>query len=400
MSSRPALLLASARYWSTVAPVVRSQLVRWERRAQAIEDPILRRLALSKLSEERFNVELATALATPAPRARRGQVVEAIVALQVAYDYLDALTESPVADDLLLDPLSDGRRLFGALLDALAASGEGHGDREEHGGGEGHGDYEGHGAGEEHGDYYRGLRHTQDGGYLGELVDTVRRSLARLPAADTVAGVALHSAERCAEAQVRIHAAARGGSAGLERWARHEASGTTLGWREYLAGAGASVLAVHALIAAAGDPHTTRRDAEAIDAAYLSIGALSMLDSLLDREWDLASGQLSYVDLYDTPEQMALALAGVARAARSRAGALPGGAQHTLALAGLVAYYASAPAARGPRARPVMVAVRAQLPGAILPTLALMRAWRLAKRGRGALARAIVLVNSPERRRA
>jgi len=376
MSSRPALLRASARYWSTVAPVVRSQLVRWERRAQAIEDPILRRLALSKLSEERFNVELAAALAAAAPRARRGQVVEAIVALQVAYDYLDALTESPVADDLLLDPLSDGRRLLGALLDALAASGE------------------------EHGDYYRGLRHTQDGGYLGELVDTVRRSLARLPAADTVAGVALHSAERCAEAQVRIHAAARGGSAGLERWARHEASGTTLGWREYLAGAGASVLAVHALIAAAGDPHTTRRDAEAIDAAYLSIGALSMLDSLLDREWDLASGQLSYVDLYDTPEQMALALAGVARAARSRAGALPGGAQHTLALAGLVAYYASAPAARGPRARPVMVAVRAQLPGAILPTLALMRAWRLAKRGRGALARAIVLVNSPERRRA
>ncbi|HKH79631.1 MAG TPA: DUF2600 family protein, partial [Solirubrobacteraceae bacterium] len=142
MSSRPALLLASARYWSTVAPVVRSQLARWERRAQAIEDPVLRRLALSKLSEERFNVELATALATPAPRARRGQVVEAIVALQVAYDYLDALTESPVADDLLLDPLSDGRRLLGALLDALAASGEGHGD------------------------HYRGLPHSQDGGYL------------------------------------------------------------------------------------------------------------------------------------------------------------------------------------------------------------------------------------------
>ncbi len=162
-----------------------------------------------------------------------------------------------------------------------------------------------------------------------------------------------HSAERCAEAQVLIHAAARGGIAGLERWARREASGTSLGWREYLAGAGASVLAVHALIAAAADARTTHRDAEAIDAVYLSIGALTMLDSLLDREEDIATGQLGYVQYYDDPELMARARGRRARRGAGRA-RCPTARTTSMTLAGVVAYYTSAPAASRRVARPVM----------------------------------------------
>ena len=365
-----ALLLANVRYWSTVAPVVRAQLARWERRAEAIEDPALRALALSKLDEERFNVEVAATLATLADARYRRDTVEAIVALQVAYDYLDLLAEQLAADG----GTDGGRCRLTALIDALMP--------------------------EERSDEDRPCHHTYppDGDYLHELVVAVRHALARLPAAGTVAEVALGAARRCAQAQALSHTAtAAGGIAEAMDWATRAATHTdSLQWQEFLAGAAASVLAMHALIAAAGDPRTTRHDAEAIDAAYLPICALSMLDSLLDREHDLATGQLNYLDLYDSPEQMAGRLAGLAREARNGARALPHAAHHLVTLTGVVAYYASAPGGRRGEARLVMVAVCDQLRPLIVPTLELMRGWRLAKRWRNAAVAGVSsLVNSP-----
>ena len=360
-----ALMLANLRYWMTVAPLVRAQIASWEQRAEAIPDPILRRAALSKLREERFNVEVAATLATLAPRARRAPTVRAIVALQVMYDYLDLLTErSPrsAPDDTpsaqLDDEPLDGRCLFEAFTDALAP-------RERSGA-----------------DYYRHHPRSRDGGYLPELVRTVRVALAQLPAAAAIGEVALHSAERCARAQVYSHAAARRGTAELERWARSEATDTDLQWPELLAGAAASVLAVHALIAAAADARTTHTDAARIARAYLSICALSMLDSLVDREHDIATGELSYVALYGSREQMAVRLEWLARDAASKARALPNAAHHLVTLVGIVAYYASAAKANSAFAQPLMARVRAQLRPLITPTLAVMRAWRLAKRAR------------------
>lgn len=341
MSDLGALLLANGRYWSSVAPSVRAQLSRWERQAGAIPDRRLQTLALRKLREERFNVQAAATAATSAPRAHRHEATEAIVALQVMYDYLDLLTEQP-----LPDPLRDGRRLFTALTDAFDPEGE------------------------------------PRGGYLGELVRAVRLALARLPAADAIAAVALRGAERCAEAQVLSHAAAREGTAELERWAQREAAGTTLGWPEFRAGASASVLSLHALIALASRAGATPADAEAIDAVYLSIGALSMLDSLVDREEDLRTGALGYVQHYESREQMAVRLASLARDAAARARQLPDGEHHLLILHGVVAYYLSAPQAGSAFARPVTARLRAELAPSIEPTLALMRGWRLAKRAR------------------
>jgi hypothetical protein len=349
-----ALLRANALYWPAVAPAVRRRLARWVARAAAIPDPALRTLAEEKLRGERFNVEVAATLATLSPRACRTHAVEAIVALQAMYDYLDVLTEPPAARELLLDPPSDSRRLLAALGDAIALDVE------------------------PAGDYHREGAVT-DGGYLRTLVSTVRDALARLPARSAIADIARQSAERCAEAQALGHAAAGSDNGELERWARREAAGTDLGWPEWLAGAQASVLCLHALIAAAADERTTRADAERIDALYLSIGALTMLDSLIDSEQDLASGTLAYTDLYDDREQMGERLAVVARNALGRAGALPNADHHTMTLAGVVAYYASAPAAGEPFARPVFVRVCRELRPLIVPTLAVMRGWRLAK---------------------
>jgi len=353
-----ALLLANARYWATVAPRVRAELSRWERHARAIPDPWLQALALRKLREERFNVEVAATAATLAGRAQRRHAIEAIVALQVMYDYLDLLTEQP-----LPDPLRDGRRLFSAFTDALTLDEE------------------------PRGDYYRDLPQTrdgdlpqtQDGGYLLELARAARLALVGLPAANAVAEVARRGAGRCAEAQVLSHDAARSGTAQLERWARREAAGTALEWPEFLAGAAASVIAVHALIATAAREGATQREAEEIDAVYLSIGALTMLDSLVDRQEDLRTGELGYLQHYGSGELMAARLASLARDAAARARLLPGAAHHIVTLVGVVAYYTSAPEASAAFARPIVAPLRRELAPLIAPTLALMRAWRLAK---------------------
>ncbi len=340
-----ALLTANIRYWTGVAPLARAQLRRWERRARAIEDPELQALALAKLRGEGFNAEAAAILATLAPRQKRGHVVEAIVALEILFDYLDGLTERPTPD-----PLGEGNRLFAAFTRALepgAVSSKG-----------------------------------EQPSYLEELSGTVSQALAQLPAARAIAQVARRSAARSAQAQIRMHATPALGTTQLREWASAEAAGTDMEWRELLAGAAASVLALHALIAAAADPRTTQQDAIEIEAAYLSICALpTLLDGLIDGERDRSAGVRSYTALY-TEEELAPTLAGIARKAATKAASLRNGAFHRMTLAGAVAYYTSAPEAGSAFAKPIARRVQAELHPQILPLLAIMRTWRLAKRWR------------------
>jgi tetraprenyl-beta-curcumene synthase len=347
-----ALVLANARYWSSVAPIARGQLRRWEQRAQRIPNHELRALALEKLRDEHFNAEVAATLATLAPRIHRSCVVEAIIALEVMYDYLDGLTEQASSDSM-----RNGHQLFYAFTDALALD---TGPRP---------------------DYYRYNRLTEDGGYLNELTRAVKISLAQLPATASIIGAARSSAVRCAHAQIRVHAMPRQRDGQLEGWARCEATGTALRWREWLAGAVASVLGVHALIAAAANKHTTSEQAAAIDEAYLSISALStMLDSLIDYERDLSTGIPWYLEQYDDHDLLVSELAHVARNAVRRASALPCGAHHVMTLVGVVAYYTSAPSAAADTAQSLVSLIHRELRPLIAPTFAVMRAWRIAKR--------------------
>jgi tetraprenyl-beta-curcumene synthase len=343
------LIVANVRYWTTVAPTVRAQLEYWERRAGTIADADLRALALGKLHSERFNAEAGAMLATLAGRAHREDAVRAIVALEVLFDLLDGLTERP-----LTEPLRDGERLFAAFTGALVAPS----------------DPAVAGCGE-------------IGGYLQELSAVARAALARLPAASAVSEVARVSAERAAQAQIRMHAVPRLGTEQLRRWAQTESQGSGLDWREFLAGSASAVLVVHALIAAAADPNTSAADAERIATVYRSICVLlTLLDSLIDREQDASSGEMGYIGLWEDREQLTQTVAGAASRAASAARQLPGGAHHLMILTGVVAYYASAPGAGSDLARPVVAELRRNLQPLISPTLAVMRAWRLAKRAR------------------
>lgn len=349
-----ALAFAHGRYWSSVAPLVRRQVSRWEDRAAEIPDPRLQRMALEKLRNERFNAEVAAMVATIAPSRHRERTVEAVVALEIMFDYLDALTEQPAAD-----PIRDGLQLSKAFTDAVTVSAE------------------------PTGDYYAYYPGPGDAGYLADLAVAVRGALMCLPAVDAIAEVISRTASRCAEAQVRVHAAPRSGIAQLERWATREGTGTELQWREFLFGAMGSVLAANALIAAAADEHTTREQASEIDSTYLSLCVLTTaLDHLVDYERDALTGEQSYLHLYESRAVLAQQITTVTGRVMERTRTLPNGPHHAMILAGVVAYYTSQPSAMEESARPVTEQVRDQLRPLITPTLATMHAWRLAKRAR------------------
>jgi hypothetical protein len=346
-------VLANLRYWPTVAPVVRAELRGWQERAASIPDPTLRAIALTKLREERFHSEALATLATLAPREQRTRATRAIVAFEVIYDYLDGVTERPSRH-----AATRGRALYRAFTDAVSV------DRVAAG------------------CYFGQIAGADDGGFLQALTDAVRCALGELPAAEAVAATARRCAARCANAQVLHHAS--GTPSEVERWARREAALSALGWREFLAGAMASVVPVHALIAAAADPQTTPEHAACIDATYFPMCALStLLDALVDRAQDARQGIANVTAYYEDPERLAHALVETARLAAQRAHTLPRAGHHLLSLVGIVAYYTSTREARTGAARVVAEQIDRELAPLIWPTLAVMRCWRFAKRAGG-----------------
>lgn len=401
MRACAALALANARYWRTVAPVVRGELARWEERAQTIANPQLRELALEKLREESFHARAAAMLATLAPAPRREDATRAIVALELLFDYLDGLTERPLAD-----PLGDGERLFAAYT-SVANDLDGRADldgrdldsradldgcdldnldfdldldldgrdRQRKEGGRGRTD--------------RGEKEGEDGGYAWALAGATRAALRRLPAATAVAPSIQASLELGAQAQIRMHAAAEVGIEQAEEWARAQGAGE-LGWRELLAGGASSVLAVHALIAAASDPATTPERAQAIARAYMwTCVMLTLLDGLVDHHRDAGVSAVTgaaaihptYAGLYrdrarDEDGELLDTLTHAGERALQRARELPDGVRHATIALGVVAYYAAAPGAEREPARSAIARLREQMGPALRPALTLLRVWR------------------------
>jgi len=347
-----ALLTANVRFWSTVLPEVRRELRAWERRARAIPDSVLREQALEKLREERFNTEVAATLATLVPAVRRRQAIKAIVALQIAYDYLDGLTEQPVPR-----PLAAGHQLYRAFADALTPLGPAV-------------------------DHYR-HHPREDGGYLQALVAACRSAFWSLPAAPAVAPVARAVAARCGEAQTRTHAIPLLGNGQLRAWAQAQPEAEWMRWWEIASGAAASVLALHALVALAADPATVPADAARLAAAYVPTCALTtLLDSLVDGEEDARRGGHAYLAYYRDEPEASERLEALAHEAVVAVADLPRAAHHLVTVTGAVAFYLSAPGAAGARARRLTAPMAAELRPLLAPALAIFGAWRRGKRWR------------------
>ncbi len=373
---------AARRYWITVFPHVRRELSRLRERAEEIPDPALRRLAFDA-QRKRGNLEGAAAFAAFVPRPHRAAVVRAVLAFQAAYDYLDVLAEQPQ-----VDPVAGARGLHEALLDSLdpALGTEGWVGTESLGtgslatpgldrttpldpaGGQP--------------DYYARYPRRDDNGYLAELVEECRTALATLPSYPSVATAAQRAAERIAKFQSLNLSESQGDHDALARWARTETSpAMELEWWE-AAAAGGSPLCVYALIAAAADPAVHPAEVEAIENAYFpSIGALhSLLDHLVDRARDAASGERNLLDYYASPLQAAVRMQALAERAVCAARALPRGRRHAIVLAGMAGYYLSHSESSAPDARPIARNVRGEIGGLLAPTLLVFKARRLAGR--------------------
>lgn len=347
-----AFALAAGRYWLTVLPVARRELRRLSRRASKIPDLGLRRMALDVYANDWASLEGVAAFAAFARPDRRATIVRLLVRLQSIYQYTDTLMEQPSGD-----PAANARQLHTAILIAL------HPDRP-------------------HIDYYRHDAHADDGGYLVGSIDRCRALLPELPSYPVIAEAALEQARRIVFYQSHINLAGRQDHPALARWAKLQApSGAEQRWWWETAAASGSSLAMLALLNAAADPNLTKRHAQAVEALYWPwMGALhTLLDSLIDRAEDAATGQQSLLDNYSSSEEMAERMEYLAVESVRRAEAV--GVEHRLILAGMTSLYLSDPNAWAPYARETTERVLGALGGLARPAMLVLRARRFAHRG-------------------
>jgi tetraprenyl-beta-curcumene synthase len=350
-----ALAFASAarRYWLGVFPHTRRELRHWRLRAGEIRDPALRQLAFDAQGSKRESVEGAVAFATFVPPASRAVVIRAIAAYQVAFDYIDTLSEQPGAD-----PIANGSQLNQALLTALKSEAA-------------------------HPDYYAQQNRYEDTGYLRDLVDTCRTALEALPSYGAITESIRRITARIVVYQSLNHGDAQGSYDAFARWACAETRQSTgLRWWETGAAAG-SPLPVFALIATAAKPAARVPDAVAVEGAYYPwIASLSsLLDSLIDRREDSVDGQRSLIDYYASPAEVATRMQALAVQSLGHARALADPAPHTMILTAMASFYHATPQASMRDVRLVTQRIMDALTGdfAMLATLVL--------RIRGALAR-------------
>jgi tetraprenyl-beta-curcumene synthase len=342
-----AFLKAARCYWLHVFPRVQRELDYWRRRAGAIPDPELRRLALETHLTKGCNVEGAAAFAILAPPAYRSAAIRALVTFQAAYDYADTLVEQPQDD-----PIANGRLLHQPLLVALDSVAE-------------------------HPDYYARSRLKEDGGYLRAMTERCRLAFLELPAHAMVSPAAKCATERIVIYQSLSHSGSNTHEE-LSRWAQNETlPGTGLRWWETSAACASSLTAL-ALLSAAANPALEARNIVAIESAYHPwIGALhTLLDSLIDWSEDELAGQPSLLDKYDSIDELTETMRTLARRSREVTASLPQTNQHAVLLAGMTGLYLAAPEARTPRTRFVSDGVLDAMEDLMRPTLLVMRARR------------------------
>jgi tetraprenyl-beta-curcumene synthase len=344
-----AVLKVCARELAWVRPGVAHELERWRRWAAAIPDPVIRADALASLRAKRLNAEGAALFAAVAPR-RNSSLLRLLVAYQVLLDFLDTLTERPAAE-----PLADGRQLHLALEHALDPDGPIE-------------------------DYYRHHPRRADAGYIRALVQTCRDCSRRLPAYGEVRHALLQAAERCGVQGLNHDPDARRRDSGLRRWAQRTYPGATgISWWE-LTAAASSTVGIHALLALAADPSCARRDAVEVATAYMPwICALStMLDSYVDEAQDVANDDHSYLGHYPSRRVAEERISELLARARQEVRRLRNGSRHALVLAGMVAMYLSADAARTAGKRSTTRALTRAGGALTRMLLPVLRLWRIA----------------------
>ncbi len=340
---------AARSYWLDVFPAVQCEIHRLSVEARRIPDPTLRRLALEAQAIKWSSLEGAAAFAAFVAPERRSAVARLLVGYQAVYDYADTLMEQPH-----VAPADNARQLHAAILAILQP-------------------------GQPHPDYYRHHSRSQDGGYLARLVDGCRAVVVTLPGYPQLAAKIMSSAERTVRYQSEVNLATERNHPALMQWAMQTTPCRSLRWWETCAACGSS-LDTLALLAAAADPGMDASRAATIEAVYWpwTCALHTLLDSLIDRAEDAATGQPNLLDLYASPSDLAERLRYcAAQAARH---APPAGADHSLILAAMASLYLSDRQAWLPASRPAAESVLDALGELAAPAMLVLRARRFVRR--------------------
>ena len=343
---------AAHSYWLSVFPRARAELGEWRHRAEQIPDRVLREAALDALLTKRDALEGAVSFAVFASPRVRPNVVRAIVAFELAFDYLDNIVELPNED-----PITNGRTLNQALHVAVSP-------------------------GMNSPDYYRYYPRREDAGYLDELVHTCQTAVGSLPSFAAIAEPVHRALARIVIYQSLNHDELDRSHKAFEEWAQsHAVPGAKLRWWEIGAAAG-SQLSVLTLIAAAGDPAMRPARAAALERSYFPwVGALStLLDGVIDRRRDSAEGQRNLIENYTSPEETAKRLRMIAVGAMDALSKLPDADNHVLILAAMAAFFHSTPQAASPDVGLATHAVLDAMGRQTIPALLLLRARRALSR--------------------
>jgi len=325
------------------------ELHAWHRRAASIPDAPIRADALDALVHKRDNVEGAS-LFSILPKYRNESLLRLLVAYQVMWDFLDSVSEHGACAGQ-----ANGRQLHRALVEALDPEAP-------------------------ISDYYRHHPWKDDGGYLRALVETCRRSCARLPGYRQVRPLILRGVRDCAIQSLNHEREPSRRDVALKEWAEREfADEHGLSWFERTAAAGAFM--PHVLLALAAEPSCKQEEVDAVYSAYFPWVSLtiSMLDSYIDRADDTASESHSYISHYATEAAALERLAAIIRRIVSHAPGLPNGRRQAVLTEGIIAMYLSTAGVNTPSTREstrMLARAGGSLTRVLLP---IARAWRVAR---------------------
>jgi tetraprenyl-beta-curcumene synthase len=319
-------------YISRILPQAERQLDRWRTHAVEISCPQLREQALTSISHKGFHVLGGSVYGLYMLRKGsqyRPQVLSAIAAIQTISDYLDNLCDrADVLDErgfrqlhqAMLDALdpdsSDAVMQTDAIADASAK-------------------------------YYLHYPHSEDSGYVAELVKVCRDSLASLPGYQSVKVHALRLARLYCDLQSLKHLDPRERRERLQEWAERESASCSVEWWEYAAATG-STLGLFLLFAIAADGGADDRTVTHYLDAYFPwiCGLHILLDYLIDLDEDRTHGDFNFVACYPDRQLRRLRLELFVRESISRAQRLPRRRFHLLVIGGLLALYLSDPKVR------------------------------------------------------
>lgn len=303
--------------YNEVLPSIHRELAYWKKKAEQIPDVELRKQALASIQTKQFHCEGGGVYALLAPVERRNEVYAFIVAYQTISDYLDNLCDRSVSLDE-----QNFRQLHQAMIDALSNNTEL----------------------KESSAYYQFQEHREDGGYLGDLVQTCRERLARLPGVEHVRQHMQFLSRIYCDLQVYKHIHHDRREEALLQWFDSFASQyPQISWYEFAAATGSTLGIFYFASLSAGCDRI--EGIENVLHSYFPYvqGVHILLDYFIDQMEDEQGGDLNFCTYYATPQERDERIAHFYRQAKQKMSSLPHPHFHRMIIDGLYGIYLSDP---------------------------------------------------------